>query len=66
MGFNKRFFSRDKIIQMAKTSTFNDFDIWMWKPDACVFEDDGSSEMWKEYMEAEEREQYHLYLKLRQ
>ena len=67
MGFNKRYFSKENIIQKAKSSQFNDFDIWMWKPDACIFESgDGSHEMWKEYMAADEREQYHLYLKLRQ
>lgn len=64
MSFNKRFFSKQNIIQKAQSSEFNDFDIWMSNPDACIFEaGDGSSEMWKEYMEAEE--QYHLYLKLR-
>jgi hypothetical protein len=66
MSFNKRFFSKAKIIQKAQSSSFNDFDIWMCNPDACIFENDGSSKMWKEYIEAEEREQYHLYLKLRQ
>lgn len=65
MAFNKRYFSKENIIQKAQTATFNDFDIWMWKPDSCIFEDGESSDMWKEYMEAGEREQYHLYLKLR-
>ena len=39
----------------------------MTNPDACIFEaNDGSSDMWKEYVKADEREQYHLYIKLRQ
>lgn len=67
MSFNKRFFSKENIIQKAQSSEFNTFDIWMTNPDACVFEsNDGSHEIWKEYMEAGEREQYHLYIKLRQ
>ena len=66
MSFNKRFFSKSNIIQKAQSSEFNDFDIWMTNPDACVFEsNDGSSDIWKEYIEAGEREQYHLYFKLR-
>ena len=65
MSFSKRYFSKEKIIKKAQDSTFNDFDIWMWKPDACIFEDESSEVMWKEYMEAGEREQYHLYLKIR-
>ena len=66
MSFNKRFFTKSNIIQKAQTSEFNDFDIWMVNPDSCVFESgDGSNEIWKEYIEAGEREQYHLYLKLK-
>jgi hypothetical protein len=39
----------------------------MVNPDACVFESsDESNKIWKEYIEADEREQYHLYIKLRQ
>jgi hypothetical protein len=67
MSFNKRFFSKSNIIQKSQSSEFNDFDIWMTNPDACIFEaNDGSSEIWKEYIKASEREQYHLYLKLKQ
>jgi hypothetical protein len=67
MSFNKRYFSKEKILLKAQSSDFNTFDIWMTNPDACIFEaNDGSNEMWKEYMEAGEREQYHLYIKLRQ
>ena len=67
MSFNKRYFSKLNIVQKAQSSDFNTFDIWMTNPDACIFEaSDGSNEMWKEYMEADEREQYHLYIKLRQ
>ena len=67
MSFNKRYFSKENIIQKAKSSDFNTFDIWMTNPDACIFEaNDGSSDMWKEYVKADEREQYHLYIKLRQ
>jgi hypothetical protein len=67
MSFNKRYFSKENIIQKAQSSDFNTFDIWMVNPDACIFDHtDGSHEMWKEYNEAGEREQYHLYLKLRQ
>lgn len=67
MGFNKRYFSKVNIIQKAQSTDFNTFDIWMVNPDSCMFEsNDGSSEMWKGYIEASEREQYHLYLKLRQ
>ena len=67
MSFNKRYFSKENIIQKAQSTDFNTFDIWMVNPDACIFEaGDGSHEIWKEYIEAGEREQYHLYLKLRQ
>jgi hypothetical protein len=67
MSFNKRFFSKENIIQKAQSSDFNTFDIWMVNPDACVFESsDESNKIWKEYIEADEREQYHLYIKLRQ
>lgn len=67
MSFNKRFFSKDGIIQKAQSSDFNTFDIWMSNPDACIFDqNDGSSEMWKEYMESAEREQHNIYIKLRQ
>ena len=67
MSFNKRYFSKENIIKKAQSSDFNTFDIWMVNPDACIFEqNDGSYEMWKEYTEAGEREQYHLYAKLRQ
>ena len=66
MSFNKRYFSKENIIQKAQSSDFNTFDIWMVNPDACIFEsEDGSEKIWKQYVEAEEREQYHLYLKLR-
>jgi hypothetical protein len=66
MSFNKRFFSKENIIQKAQTSDFNTFDIWMINPDACIFESgDRSHEMWKEYAEATEREQYHIYLKFK-
>jgi hypothetical protein len=66
MSFNKRYFTKENIIQKAQSSDFNTFDIWMVMPDACTFDPtDGSSEIWKEYNEAEEREQYYLYLKLR-
>lgn len=66
MGFNKRYFSKNGIIEKAQSSDFNTFDIWMYNADACIFENnDGSYEIWNEYNEAEEREQYHLYLKLR-
>jgi len=67
MSFNKRYFSKEKILLKAQSSDFNTFDIWMSNPDACIFKaDDGSNEIWKDYMEAEEKEQYHLYIKLRQ
>lgn len=67
MSFNKRFFSKENIIQKAQSSEFNTFDVWMVNPDACIFEsNDGSNEIWIEYMEASVIEQYHLYIKLRQ
>ena len=67
MSFNKRYFSKENIIQKAQSSGFNTFDMWMSNPDACIFESkDGSHETWKEYIKADEREQYHLYIKLRQ
>ena len=67
MGFNKRFFSKETIIQKAKKSEFMDFDTWMINPDACIFEaGDGSHKIWNEYTECNKSEQYKLYLKLRQ
>jgi hypothetical protein len=67
MSFNKRYFSKENIIEKAQSSDFNTFDTWMVMPDACIFEhNDGSYEIWNEYNEAGEREQYHLYIKLRQ
>lgn len=67
MSFNKRYFSKENIIQKAQSSDFNTFDIWMTNPDACIFnQNDGSYEIWNEYNEAGEREQYHLYEKIKQ
>ena len=67
MSFNKRYFSKENIIQKAKSSDFNTFDIWMTNPDACIFnQNDESYEIWNEYNEAGEREQYHLYEKIKQ
>lgn len=66
MSFNKRWFSTIAIKEKARDSDFNTFDTWMYKPDACIFEqNDESSDIWNAYMKATEREQYHIYIKLK-
>lgn len=66
MGFNKRYFSMKSIIEKARQSDFNEFDSWLYKPDACVFEvGDGSIEFYTSYMGAEEKEQFHIYYNLK-
>ena len=48
MSFHKRFYNWDKI--KAKTSsTFNEFDMWLYKPDAHMLQDTESSDFFGAY-----------------
>ena len=48
MSFHKRFYTWDRIKQKAN-SNFNEFDMWLYKPDAHIIEDNESSDFFGAY-----------------
>lgn len=50
MGFNKRRYSINQIIKFAKTHNFEEFEIFMIRPDAYIYEDHNASELHRKYI----------------
>lgn len=50
MGFNKRRYSINQIIKFAKTHTFGEFEIFMIRPDAYIYEDHTASILHRKYI----------------
>lgn len=48
MSFHKRFYTWDRIKQKT-SSDFNEFDMWLYKPDAHIIQDNESSEFFGAY-----------------
>lgn len=52
MSFNKRFLTQETILSYAKTADFNSFARYLLSPDAIIFLDEWSSNLWKRFKEA--------------
>ena len=48
MSFHKRFYTWDRIKQKT-SSTFNEFDMWLYKPDAHILQDNESADFFGAY-----------------
>ena len=64
MSFNKRFYNWDRI--KAKTSSnFNEFDMWLYKPDAHILQDTESSDFFGAYFALPDDLKENLYESLK-
>lgn len=65
MGFNKRYFSWDRLQGYAATSTYESFETYLMNPDACIFEDERSHKFWSKFCESTKEERITIYNQLK-
>lgn len=64
MSFHKRFYTWDRIKQKT-SSDFNEFDMWLFKPDAHILQDNESSEFFGAYFALPDNLKEDLYESLK-
>jgi hypothetical protein len=65
MGFHKRHFSSELIKSNAIANEYETFKRYMTSPDACIFQDNKSSEIWNNFVSGNEETRKEIYKKLR-
>ena len=64
MSFHKRFYTWERIKEKT-SSNFNEFDMWLYKPDAHILQDTESSEFFGAYFSLPENLKENLYESLK-
>lgn len=65
MGFHKRYFDINLIEDYARTHEYAEFKRYLLGPDAYVFTDNKSSDIWKRFEEGNEENRMKIYKNLR-
>jgi len=67
MGFNKRYYSEDKIKSFAEGHDYESFKTYMLNPDAYIFDSEAAHKLHTSFMNAseEERKDIHSTLKIK-
>lgn len=65
MGFNKRIFSKETIKVNAQANEYEMFKKYMTNPDACIFEDSVSNDIWQTFVNGNDETRRKIYKQLR-
>jgi hypothetical protein len=64
MSFHKRYFDKENIFTYAKSNEYEDFNMWIVKPDAHISKDQFSTNFISLYFQLEKEDRIFLYFSL--